>query len=73
MIYREGQAWKVTNVLGGWTVYLVTRSVVDPVTDGMYVGIVLDGDGPMAGDGQGKTIVLMEHNWENNSSYERLF
>ncbi len=69
MINREGQVWKVTNVLGGWTVYLVTRNA----TGGMYVGLVLDGEGPMSADDQGKTIVLLENDWETEGSYERLF
>lgn len=65
---REGQVWKVTNMMKGWTIFLITRS-----DDGMHVGVVLDGAGPSSGDVQGQTIVTFENDWERDpESYERI-
>lgn len=64
MINREGQVWQVTNMVGGWTVYLVTSSA-----DDCHVGIVLDSEGPLSGNTPGQTIITFEDDstiWEDD-------
>ncbi len=57
MTNREGQVWKVTNMMGGWTVFVITQS--DEQHE-MHIGVVLDGAGPLSADDSGKPMVVME-------------